>query len=482
MMNIKVYQSGLKFLLIDAVQKLFNGDVEFENSLDHGVLATVKIDKVLDDDDINKIKEFMKKLVEKNIPFNKKNISKKDAFDYYMRHGMEEKAKNIQAIMNISVSMYEFNGSYNYMYSHEMPVSSGELKDFDIVSLNHNQIILVYPFNGKLDFTFRSKLYDMYEFSRSWAKRIKINYVSDLNKLIAKGNIDDFIRKVDLLMDMEIFQVSEMIIKNNKKIVLLAGPSSSGKTTTSKKLSSALASLGYEAIPITLDDYFLERDETPLLPDGTKDYESINCLDLKLFNKHIKALLNGEEVVLPTYDFISGTKIYTSDPVKITDNEILVIEGLHAINPNLFFDDYGPDIYKIYISPLSPLKIDRHNYISSTDNRLLRRIARDFRTRGRSAEHSLMGWSKVREGEEVNIFPYTDTVDSIINTSAIYEIGVLKVMLEPLLLDVPLDSECYTDARRLLDSIRNFYPISSEYVSQSSVLREFIGGSIYDVK
>ena len=431
---------------------------------------------------VNKIKLFMEKLVEKNIPFNKKIVSKVDAFNYYMSKGMVEKAKNIQAITNISVSIYEFNGSYNYMYSHAMPKSSGEIKDFDLIYADNNKVILVYPFKGKLDFTFKHKIYDMYEWTRTWSSRIKVNYVSDLNDMIAQGKIIDFVRKVDLLMDMEIFQVAEKIIKEEKKIVLLAGPSSSGKTTTSKKLANALSSLGYEAIPITLDDYFLERDETPLLPDGTKDYESINCLDLKLFNKHIKELLNGEEVILPTYDFVSGSKIYTNTPIKLENNEVLVIEGLHAINPNLFFDDYGPDIYKCYISPFSPLKIDRHNYISSTDNRLLRRIARDFRTRGRSAESSLAGWSKVRDGEEEYIFPYTDTVDSIINTSAIYEIGVLKVILEPLLLSVPFDSPVYTDARRLLDSIRNFYPISSEYVSKTSVLREFIGGSLYDVK
>jgi uridine kinase len=481
-MNIKVYQSGLKFMLIDAVSKLYNGEVIYENSLDHGVLATINLDRHLEEEDVEKIKEFMHKLVEKNIPFNKKIVSKKDAFDFYMRHGMEEKAKNIQAVTNISVSIYEFNGSFNYMYSHAMPKTSGEITDFDLIYADNNKVILVYPFKGELDFNFKHKIYDMYEFMRSWSRRIKVNYVSDLNEIIAQGKIADFVRKIDLLMDMEMFQVAERVIKEEKKIVLLAGPSSSGKTTTSKKLSNALSSMGYEAIPLTLDDYFLERDETPLLPDGSKDYESINCLDLKLFNKQMKALLNGEEVVIPTYDFVSGTKLYTNAPIQLKENEVLVIEGLHAINPNLFFDDYGPDIYKCYVSPFSPLKIDRHNYISSTDNRLLRRIARDFRTRGRSAESSLAGWSKVRDGEEEYIFPYTDTVDSVINTSAIYEIGVLKVILEPLLLSVPLDSEQYTDARRLLDSIRNFYPISSEYVSKSSVLREFIGGSIYDVK
>ena len=481
-MNIKVYQSGLKFLLIDAVSKLYNGEVIYENSLDHGVLATIKADKIIDNKEIIKIKEFMEKLVEKDIPFNKKIVSVKDAFDYYMRHGMPEKAKNIQAVNNISVSMYEFNGSYNYMYTHSMPKSSGEINMFDLKYVTDNKLILLYPFHGELDFTFKNKIYDMYELCRSWSQRIRVNYVSDINDLIAEGKIIDFIRNTDLLMDMTIYIAAEDIIKKKKRIVLLAGPSSSGKTTTSKKLSNALTSIGYDAIPITLDDYFLERDEAPLLEDGSKDFESINCLDLKLFNKQINALLNGEEVVVPTYDFVSGCKIYDKPPIKLRQNEVLVIEGLHAINPNLFFNDYSADIYKVYVSPFSPLKIDRHNYISSTDNRLLRRIARDFRTRGRSAEDTLDSWSKVRDGEEKYIFPYNDMVDNVINTSSIYEIGVLKVILEPLLLNVPLDSEHYTDARRLLDSIRNFYPISSEYVSESSVLREFIGGSIYDVK
>ena len=271
-MNIKVYQSGLKFLLIDAVAKLYNGEVIYENSLDHGIFATIKADKIIDDKEIVKIKEFMNLLVEKNIPFNKKIVEKKDAYNYYMRHNMPEKAKNIQAITNISVSIYEFSGTYNYMYSHEMPKSSGEISMFDLKYVTDNQVILLYPFRGELDFTFKNKIYDIYELCRKWSQRIRVNYVSDINDLIAEGKIIDFIRNNDLLMDMTVYMAAEDIIKKKKRIVLLAGPSSSGKTTTSRKLSNALTSLGFDAIPITLDDYFLERDETPLLPDGSKDF------------------------------------------------------------------------------------------------------------------------------------------------------------------------------------------------------------------
>lgn len=224
----------------------------------------------------------------------------------------------------------------------------------------------------------------------------------------------------------------------------------------------------------------MNRDETPLDQNGKRDYECLESIDVKLFNQNLSDLLSGKEVVLPTYNFLIGEKEFKRDPLKIGSDDILVIEGLHALNPNLLSLDDTSSIYKVYISPLTPLNVDRHNYVSTTDNRLLRRIVRDYRTRGRSAEASLATWSSVRAGEEKHIFPYTDTADAIVNTAYVYELGVLKVYVEPLLYNISMDSEFYYEARRLLDNLKSIYPIPSEYVDEDNLLREFIGGSCFE--
>ena len=329
-------------------------------------------------------------------------------------------------------------------------------------------------------YSFRKKLYQAFSEYDEWLKRLNVNYVMDINKLIAEGKIKDFIRKNDIMVDNKLERIAEEIVLNNKKIVLIAGPSSSGKTTTSKKLSLFLSSLGVNAIPLSLDDFFLNRDETPLDEFGNKDYESINSLDLKLFNKVLDDLLNGKSTHLPTYNFITGEKEISDKETILSEKDCLVIEGLHGLNPDLISDEYKSMIYKIYISPLTPLNVDRHNYVSTTENRLLRRIIRDFRTRGKSGEDSLASWNSVRRGEEKYIFPYTDDADAVLNTAYAYEIGVLKVYVEPILYSIDLNSEYYSEARRILDHLKTFYPIPSEYVSEDNLLREFIGGSSFE--
>ena len=368
----------------------------------------------------------------------------------------------------------------NYFYSHDMPATSGELKVFDLYYITDNELVLVYPMHDKIDFTFRNRIYNTFKDYNAWAERIGINYVADVNKVISKGHIRDLITKNNLKIDMDIHDICKEIIDNKKRIVLLAGPSSSGKTTTSKRVSLCLSAMGYDAIPLSLDDFFLEKDETPLDENGNKDFESVRALDLDLFTNSLNNLLKGEEVKLPTYNFVKGIKEFNNPPIKLKDNQMIVIEGLHAINPEILKRLDTKVIYKVYISPLTPLAVDRHNYISTTDNRLLRRIIRDFRTRGRSAEQSLASWQSVRDGEEKYIFPYTDTVDGIINTAYVYEIGVLKVFVEPLLYDIKMDSPYYNEARRLLDNLKSSYSISSEYIESDNVLREFIGGSIFE--
>ena len=479
-MNIKIYQSGLKFMLCNAVKRLYDGEVEFRHSLDHGICVKIIADTNITKTEVAKIKEYMKKMVSQNIPFNKKVVSKQEAYEFYLKKGYKEKADNILAISNVTVSMYEFEGQYNYFYSHDMPATSGELKIFDLYYITDNELVLVYPMHDKIDFVFRNRIYNAFKEYNEWAERIGINFISDVNKVVSNGKINDLITKNNIKHDMDIHDICKQIIENKKRIVLLAGPSSSGKTTTSKRVSLCLSAMGYDAIPLSLDDFFLEKDETPLDENGNKDFESVRALDLDLFTNSLNNLLKGEEVKLPTYNFVKGVKEFNEPPIKLKDNQMIVIEGLHAINPEILKRLDTKVVYKVYISPLTPLAVDRHNYISTTDNRLLRRIIRDFRTRGRSAEQSIASWQSVRDGEEKYIFPYTDTVDGIINTAFVYEIGILKVFVEPLLYDIKMDSPYYSEARRLLDNLKSSYTISSEYIQADNVLREFIGGSIFE--
>ena len=478
-MKSKVYQAGLKFLLYNAVKDLFHGEIFFKHALDHGMSANIIADKPITFTDVAEIKKYMQELVNRDIPINKKIIVKEEAVEYYKNKHEYEKAANALAVPNVSVSIYELDGKFNYFFSHYMPKSTGELKDFDIYFVKDNEIILIYPMNGNLDFTFREKIYKSFQDYESWLDKINVRYVCDLNKIISQGHAKDFIAKNDWAIDANMLKVCTRIIDEKKRIILIGGPSSSGKTTTSKKMSLFFESQGVKALPISMDDYFKNREETPLDENGEKDYECLQAVDTNMFENDVRRLLNGEEVKLPTYNFINGEKEWNNDPIKIDEQTVLVIEGLHALNPEVL-NNLKDQTFRVYISPLTPISVDRHNYISTTDNRLLRRIIRDFRTRGRSVEASLATWDSVRRGEEKWIFPYTDQSDAIINTAYVYELGILKVYVEPLLQSVPIDSEFYYDARRLLYSLRTVYPITSEYVSNTNLLREFIGGSAFE--
>lgn len=479
-MNIKIYGAGLKFMLCNAIKRLYNGEVVFHHSLDHGIYATIISDVIIDENEVEKIKNTMNVMVSQDIPFNKKVVSKQEAYDFFKKKGNIEKSLNVLNINNLTVSLFEFEGQYNYFYSHDMPKSSKEIPVFDLYYVGPNELVLLYPIDGKIDFTFRHNIYNSFRFYDEWLNKQGLNYVSDVNKIIAESSIRDLIKKNDIMVDNEVYDIAKKVVELGKRIVLIAGPSSSGKTTTSKKMSLYLSSLGCKAHAISLDDFFVNRDETPLDEFGKRDYECLESIDVKLFNEDLKKLLSGESVVIPTYNFLIGEKEYKRDPLTIGEADILVIEGLHALNPRLLELEDTSVIYKVYISPLTPLNVDRHNYVSTTDNRLLRRIVRDYRTRGRSAEASLATWSSVRAGEEKHIFPYTDTADAIVNTAYVYELGVLKVYVEPLLYNISMDSEFYYEARRLLDNLKSIYPIPSEYVDEDNLLREFIGGSCFE--
>ena len=470
--------AGLKFLLIIAAKEVLNCEIKFCHSLDIGLRGIFLTKHKITNNDIKNITNKMNEYIKNEYPILKLNVSSKDAINYYERYGEIEKAHTINNMINETVVFNELLGKYNYFYSNIIS-NTKDIKEFKIINLDNNDFVLIDDVNNKREYVYKKNIFNEFNKYNEWIHKQNIRYVSDLNKIISDGKIEDFIKKNDIMINDSIMKIAQEVVRLKKKIVLLGGPSSSGKTTSSRKLALFFNALGKNTIKISLDNYYKELEDIPL-ENGKKDFESIKALDLVLFRKQLIDLLNGKEVVLPTYNFQTAYKKFDSDPVKLGENDILIVEGLHCLNEIVSKNIEKRYKYKLYVSPFTPLTIDRHNYISTTDNRLLRRIVRDNRTRGVSVERTLASWASVRNGEEKYIFPFTDEADVILNTSYIYEIGVLKVYAEPLLYTVSIDSPYYEMARNLLDSLKVFFPISSEYLASDNVLREFIGKSEFN--
>jgi uridine kinase len=311
-----------------------------------------------------------------------------------------------------------------------------------------------------------------------------VSNAADLNEVVSKGSSDQLIMVAEAYQNEHLMEVAEKIYENkqNIKIVLIAGPSSSGKTTTSKKLAIYLKTKGINSYQLSVDDYFKEREATPLKPNGEPDFESIRAIDTNLFNRHLSKLLSGEKVLIPEYNFVLGKKEFNKNYIKLKDDDVIIIEGLHCLNEELTMSIERKNKFKVYVSPLTQMNIDNHSRIHTSDIRKLRRIVRDNRNRGRNAADTLRMWANIREGEEQYIFPYQDDADIVLNTSLIYEIGILKTYVEPLLFSVSSDDSSYPEALRLINFLRNFLPLPSDMVPKDSILREFIGGSAFDKK
>lgn len=477
----RVYESGLIFVLEKACLNMLNSEIEVKYSIDKGIY--IKTYKKITKEDLDKVSREMKEIVKRNLPIQKNLVNRLEAIDYYKSTKNYDKVNVLKYSVNTNVNLYRLMDIYNYFFSY-LPVNTGALKEFKLTYIDQNSFVLRYPniyYLNKIPvYKHHDKLFNEFKKYDEWSEKLGIENVSSLNNKVTKGNVDDIVLLSENIQNNSLFKISETIYNNKKlKLILLAGPSSSGKTTTSKKLELFLKGFGLNPIAISIDNYFLDRDKTPILPDGSYDFESLNSINVELFNRNLKDLLDGKEVTLPVYNFITGKSELSDESIKLGEKEILIVEGLHALNEELTYSIDRKNKYKIYLCPLTVLSLDNHNRIRTTDNRLLRRIVRDNRTRGYSASDTLSTWGKVREGEEKYVFPFQDEADVIFNTSLIYELGVLKTYAEPLLYSVEESDPMYKEAVRLLNLLKNILPISNDYIPVDSIVREFIGGGYF---
>lgn len=478
----EVFIRGLKYIFIKAVKDImgYNTNVIIEHSIDKGIYCEIKSN--LTEEIVNKIEERMLEIVAEDLPFRKVMVSRIEAIEYFKKANRNDKSDALKYVTENNIIFYQLGNLYDYFYG-EMPLSTKYIDKFKLTYVSNEGVVLRFPTiycpDSIPEYVERKNLFEVFREYSAWSRIIGVDHAADLNKKITENNINEIIKISELAQNNKLNAIAnEIYIKRDKiKIVLIAGPSGSGKTITSHKLSYYLKSKGLNPTPIGLDNYFLDRVNTPRDEEGNYDYETIDAIDIELFNDHLIKLLNKEEVVLPKYNFITGEKEYKNNKLKLKENDILIIEGLHGLNEKLTNSIPRENKYKLYVSPLTVLNIDDHNRISTSFVRKLRRLVRDYKYRGYGAIETMKMWEKVREGEENYVFPFQDEADSIFNTALSYELSILKIYAEPLLFSVTEDSEYFDEARRMIKLLKNFLPISAEDIPDDSLIREFIGGS-----
>ena len=479
-----IYRRSLCLLLATACHTLFpEKRLLVGHSLGHGYFYTFENEDEVSNDIINQLRKEMEKLIEQNIPITTKDISYQEATQLFEKLNLKETRKQLQFICEPSIKINTIN-DFSDIYFEPLVRSTGVLKVFDILQYK-NGFLLSFPRTSdpeRLDlFKDEPNLYEIFSKYKEWGKRVNVTSAASLNQLIKQRQINDFIEITETFQQKNISNIASQIIeKGTVKVVLIAGPSSSGKTTSAKKLALELRAMGYQPKIISLDCYYLGRDKTPLGEDGKPDFECLEALNIELLNQNLVDLFAGKEVCIPSYDFHSGTS-YFDENCKMTleENEILIMEGIHGLNDKLTPKVPAEYKFKIYLSALTQLNLDDHNRISTSDNRLIRRIVRDNNFRGKPAAGTIEMWPSVTRGEELHIFPFQNNADAILNTALDYEFSVLRVYAAPLLRQVtPMEKE-YSEARRLLNFLENFSTIPPTEVPPRSIIREFIGGSAF---
>ena len=457
--------------------------IALDYSIGNSIFCDFLEDRVIDEAFARSIQKRMEELAKANLPITKRSLDTDQAAKYFDRIGFKGKKELFQFRRESKMNIYSLDGYDNYFYGYMAP-STGYISAF-LVSAYQHGVVLQIPKRKQTEeivpFTPQPKLFHVMQRSREWTKTMGVDTVGALNDEITHGNINHLILLQEGLQEKLLADIADEIVSKNKRIILIAGPSSSGKTTFSHRLSIQLQIAGLTPHPVSMDDYFLDRELSPRDENGNYNFETIASLDVDLLTKHINQLLDGEEIDVPSYNFITGKREYRGHKLKIGEKDVLVMEGIHGLNGTLTNEIPEDAKYRIYVSALNQINLDEHNRIPSSDGRLLRRIVRDAMTRGNDARETISRWDSVRKGEEDNIFPYQEEADVMFNSAQIYEIAVLKQYAEPLLFAVPRDCPEYQEAKRLLKFLEYFLNIPSEAIPKTSLLREFIGGSCFEV-
>lgn len=484
----KTYVRTATMMLVKAIYDVLGKDMvkkaKVEFAIGQGYYCRLKMDEKLTDRHVKLVGDRMRELADKDLPITKKSYPIDEAMEIFRNNQMEDKEKLFRYRRSSFVNIYCLDGFYDYYYGYMLP-STGYLKYFDVM-LYENGILLLLPSMeapNKIEyFEPKEKFFHTLMTSANWGEMMGIDSVGDLNDTICNGQIHDMILVQEALQERRIGEIAKEIVdKGNVKFVLIAGPSSSGKTTFSHRLSIQLRTYGMIPHPIALDDYFVNREDTPKDANGDYNFECLEAIDIKRFNEDMNRLLKGETVELPQFNFKLGKREYHGNFKKLGPEDILVIEGIHGLNPATTFSLPNESKFKIYISALTSINVDEHNRIPTTDGRLLRRMVRDARTRGTCAKRTIEMWPSVRRGEEQYIFPFQESADEMFNSVLIYELAVLKQYAEPLLFGIKKGEPEYYEAKRLLKFLEYFQGIDSKNVPSNSICREFIGGSYFNV-
>lgn len=482
------YRRSTSFLMLKAIYDLYDretiGEVRIEFSAGAGYFCTISGSVQINDAFTEKVEARMREYVAEALPIKKEVINTQDAIKRFSEYGMTEKAALFRYRRASKVNIYSIGGFQDYYYGYMVPNTS-YLKYFALKPFEDG-FILQFPRKESWGVVpqvqFSKKVFDVLRKSEEWGKMLELSTVGELNNLISKGNLSEMILVQEAIQEKQIGDIAGKIAADpSKRIIMIAGPSSSGKTTFSHRLSIQLRAHGLKPHPIACDNYFVEREDTPLDEDGNYNFECLGALDTKLFNDQMNRLLLGETVELPEFNFITGKKEYKGNYLTLGKDDVLVIEGIHCLNDEMSYGLPAESKFKIYISALTMLNIDEHNRIPTTDGRLIRRMVRDARTRGASAKKTISMWPSVRRGEEENIFPYQESADVVFNSALIYELAVLKQYAEPLLFGIDPSEPEYVEAKRVLKFLDYFVGVDSNLIPNNSILREFIGGSCFRV-
>lgn len=480
--GMRVYMRTLSLIFIKSCEEIFNGcKVTIEHSLSNGLYCEIKNNKnEVTEEDIEKINAKVKSIIESDLKIEKIVTDKEEAIKILKNNNKNAKAELLKYKEYEDVKLYKCGGYINHFYGHMLP-STSHVKTFDIKKWQSGVVILGPSKENKNEpqnFVAQPKLSNIYKESEVWSELIGIDKVASLNEAIESKKYGEIISIVEALHEKKISQIADIIKENNKRVILIAAPSSSGKTSFAHRLSIQLKVNNLHPVPISLDDYFVDREDTPLDEFGNYDFESIYAIDLELFNSDLEKLLKGEEIKLPKFNFKTGKREFSGKTLKIEKDQPIILEGIHALNPMLTQSIDDKDKFKIYISVLTQINLDNHNRIPTTDLRLIRRIVRDYNFRGYSAEKTILNWWSVRRGEDKNIFPYQEEADIMFNSACLYELAVLKKYAKPLLEQIEDDNEAFIESNRILKFLQYFVELDDELdIPPTSIIREFIGGS-----